>query len=509
MRIKRAVVLIGGLVWFSVSGCGGANGNDDSTAKGGGSSLAGQKPTASGGSGATGGAGMGDTRPGTSGRTNQGGTATNGGRSGGGTGVNGGTSASGGTVNEGGTSANGGAHGGTTGNECGGSSAGGAAPNGSPPWSIRMSDTVLSRHPNAVRLNADPASTWGYTQGFAFTALDLVYRKTQDKKYWDYIVSYYEGMIDNQGKIGGYYNMGEYNLDSIAPGKALKIVFDETKKAKFQTALDTLRQQLRDQPRNSLGGFWHKKRYPNQMWLDSLYMGAAFLARYGLETEDNAGVDQAILQFTLLEEHARDPKTGLLYHAWDESRAEQWANPQTGTSPAFWGRAMGWYAMALVDTLEVLPESHPKRPDLLAILTRLLTAISAVVDPQSGVWYQVMDQGSRQGNYLESSASSMFAYVLLKASRLGYVDKTYRDLGRRAFEGVVKTFIRVEGSGDLTLTNGCLVAGLGPDPQVPGRYRDGSFDYYVNEKKGDNPTQGIPAFILAALEYESDPCAPN
>lgn len=505
MRIKRTVVLTWGLLCFSMSGCGGGDGADDSTPKGGGSSLAGQKSTTGGASGATGGAGTGGTRAG----TNQGGTATNGGTSSGGAmSVDGGTSASGGTANEGGTAANGGTHGGAAGSECGGSNPGDTAPNGSP-WSLQMSDTVLRRHPNAVRLNADPAPTWSYSQGFTFTALYLVHRKTQDKKYWDYIVSYYEGMIDNQGKIGGYYSMGDYNLDLIAPGKALKIVLDETKKEKFQTALNTLRQQLRDQPRNSAGGFWHKKRYPNQMWLDSLYMGPAFLARYALETGDSAGVDQAILQFTLMEEHARDPKTGLLYHAWDESRAERWADPETGTSPSFWGRGMGWYAMALVDTLEVLPESHPKRPALLAILTRLLTAISAVIDPQSGVWYQVLDQGSRQGNYLESSASSMFAYTLLKASRLGYVDKTYQDLGRRAFQGVVKTFIRVDGSGNVTLTNGCLVAGLGPDPQVPGRYRDGSFEYYANEKRGDNPTQGIPAFILAALEYEMDPCAKN
>jgi unsaturated rhamnogalacturonyl hydrolase len=368
-------------------------------------------------------------------------------------------------------------------------------------WSVRMADSVLKRYPNATKLNSIGSPNWNYTQGFTLTALDAVYRITKNQKYWNYVVAYYDGTIDGQGKIGGGYSMDEYSLDLITPGRALRIVLAETAKEKFRTALQTLRSQLRNQPRNSVGGFWHKKRYPNQMWLDSVYMGPLFHLQYGLDTKEQAAVDEAILQFTLLQEHTRDTKTGLYFHGWDESRKEKWSNPTTGTSASFWGRGVGWYAMALVDVLESLPESHPKRPALLAILTELMTAIRNVADPQSGVWFQVLDQGSREGNYLESSASCMLCYAVLKSARLGYVDETFRELGRRSFDGIIKQFIRVQNSGEVTITNGCLGAGLGPDP-LTGNYRDGSFTYYATERKGDNATQAVPAFILASLEYE-------
>lgn len=368
-------------------------------------------------------------------------------------------------------------------------------------WSVRMANSVLRRYPNATRLNSTGSPSWNYTQGFTLYALDAVYQKTSNRNYWDYISAYYDGLIDGFGKIGGGYSMDEYNLDLIMPGRALRIVLAESAKEKFQKALQSLRSQLRNQPRNGLGGFWHKKRYPNQMWLDSVYMGPLFLLEHGQDTGDESAVDEAILQFTLLQEHARDPKTGLYFHGWDESRKEKWSHPETGTSASFWGRGMGWYAMALVDGLEILPDTHPKRPILLSLLTQVLTAVRHVTDPQSQVWYQVLDQGARDGNYLESSASCMFCYTFLKSARLGYVDVTYREQGLQAFEGILKQFIRVESSGDVTITNGCLGAGLGPDP-LTGKYRDGSFTYYVTERKGDNATQAVPAFILASIEYE-------
>lgn len=367
-------------------------------------------------------------------------------------------------------------------------------------WSVRVADSVLKRDPNSLTLQGK-VPTWNYTQGFMFTALEALYQTTKDKKYWDYIVAYYEGIIDARGHIGGGYNVDEYNLDCITPGKALMAVHDATGKTKFRSALQVLRTQLRDQPRNSLGGFWHKQRYPHQMWLDSLYMGPTFLAQYGNALGEDAAVDEAILQFTLLDKHGRDPKTGLLFHGWDESRRQKWSDPATGLSPNLWGRGMGWYVMALVDTIEVVPENHPKRVQLIAILRRLLKAVHNVQDPTSAVWYQVLDQGSRVGNYLESSASCMFAFAMLKASRLGFVDASYRDVGRRAYEGILKEFIRVNDSGEVDITQGCLGAGLGPDPQS-GKYRDGSFEYYINERRGNNATQAVPAFILASLEYE-------
>jgi unsaturated rhamnogalacturonyl hydrolase len=197
-----------------------------------------------------------------------------------------------------------------------------------------------------------------------------------------------------------------------------------------------------------------------------------------------------------MEKHARDEKTGLLFHGWDESKQQKWADPQTGRSPALWGRAMGWYAMGLVETLDYVPIDHPRRRELIAILQRLAEAIVKVQDAKSGVWWQVVDQPNRDGNYLEASVSTMFAFSLLKASRLGYIDAKYADAGRRAYRGILKEFV----DGD-SIRHVCQVAGLGGDPEKE-RYRDGTFDYYVNEKKRDDDPKATGPFIFASLEME-------
>ena len=209
-----------------------------------------------------------------------------------------------------------------------------------------------------------------------------------------------------------------------------------------------------------------------------------------------AAFDDVINQFVLMEKHARDEKTGLLVHGYDDSREQKWADPQTGRSRTFWSRAMGWYAMGLIETLDYLPLDHPRRGELIAILQRLAGAVVKVQDP-SGVWWQVLDQPGRQGNYLESSASSMFSFVLLKASRLGYIDKKYSENGRRAYAGILKEFIE----GD-DITRAVAGVGLGGDPNAEGRYRDGSYQYYVTEKTRTNDPKAVGAFIFASLEME-------
>ena len=180
-----------------------------------------------------------------------------------------------------------------------------------------------------------------------------------------------------------------------------------------------MRDQLKTQPRTSEGGFWHKKIYPSQMWLDGLYMGEPFYAEYAATFHEDAAFDDIAKQFILMELHSRDPKTGLLYHGWDESKQQRWADPATGHSPNFWGRAMGWYAMALVDTLDYFPQDHPQRGALLAILKRLAVAIEKYQEPKSGLWYEVLDKGSEKGNYLEASASCMFVYALARGRSRG------------------------------------------------------------------------------------------
>ncbi len=368
-----------------------------------------------------------------------------------------------------------------------------------PPWSVRMADAELARHPDPM-LQDSAAPKWDYTQGLIFSAMLATWRATGDERYWTYARKYYDGMIDAEGRIRTY-DLREFNLDRLNSGKALMEIHARTPEPRYRQALDQLRQQLREHPRTSEGGFWHKERYPSQMWLDGLYMGATFLAQYAATFNEPSAFDDVITQFVLMEQHARDAKTGLLYHAWDEKRAQKWANPATGLSPNFWGRAVGWYGMALVDTLDFIPETHPRRGELVAILQRLAQAVVKVQDPKSGAWYQVLDQGSREGNYLEASVSAMLAYALLKGARKGYLDREFAEAGRRAYDGLLREFITTAPGGGVTIAPVCQVAGLGNDPGR-GVYRDGTFEYYVNERRRDNDPKAVGPFIFASLEAE-------
>jgi unsaturated rhamnogalacturonyl hydrolase len=370
------------------------------------------------------------------------------------------------------------------------------------PWSVRMADSVMARTPDAMMLDATEAPRWEYTPGLVLKALLDVQQRTGEQRYWTYAKSYYDGMIDAQGNIRGGYAKEDYNIDRINPGKPLFLLYEKTRDEKYRLAIERLRQQMREHPRTAAGGFWHKKRYPHQMWLDGLYMGAPFLAQYASVFGEPALHDDVVKQFVVMEQKARDEKTGLLYHGWDESRQQKWADPRTGRSPAFWGRAMGWYAMGLVETLDFLPPAHPGRAELVGILGRLAEAVTRVQDPKTGVWYQVVDQGGREGNYLEASVSSMLAFALLKGARLGYLDARYGEAGRRAYAGILKEFVEVDGSGQVHIHRVCQVAGLGGDPERGERYRDGTFQYYVTERIRSNDPKAVGPFIFASLEME-------
>jgi len=364
-----------------------------------------------------------------------------------------------------------------------------------------MADSVMKRDPDPLTLDTTTGPRWEYTQGLVMKAILAVYQSSGDEKYWKYAKAYYDGLIDADGRIKTYVR-AEYNIDRINPGKPLFLLYEKTKDERYKKAIFELRQQLREHPRTKEGGFWHKKRYPYQMWLDGLYMGAPFLAQYARDFGEREAFDDVVRQFVLMEKHARDEKTGLLYHGYDESRQQKWSDPKTGRSPEFWGRAMGWYAMALVDALDFLPADHAGRPVLIAILGRLAEAVTRVQDPKSGVWYQVLDQGAREGNYLEASVSTMLSYALLKAARLGYVDAKYGDAGRRAYAGILKEFVETDAAGVVTLTRVCQVAGLGGDPEKGEAYRSGTFDCYVKERIRSNDPKGVGPFILASLEME-------
>lgn len=377
----------------------------------------------------------------------------------------------------------------------------GGVASAAPPWSVRMADSVMKRTPDPLLLDVADTPKWEYTQGLVLKAIFEVGQRTGDERYWKYARAYYDGMIDAQGKIRTY-SLEEYNIDRINPGKPLFLLFEKTRDERYRKAIERLRRQLREHPRTSEGGFWHKKRYPYQMWLDGLYMGAPFLAQYGKVFDEPAAFDDVVEQFVLMEKHARDEKTGLLYHGWDESRQQKWADPETGRSRSFWGRAMGWYAMGLVEALDFLPASHAGRRPLIAILDRLAGAVTRVQDAKSGVWYQVLDQGGREGNYLEASVSSMLSFALLKGARLGYVDAKYGEVGRRAYEGILEEFVEVDRDGLVSIHRACQVAGLGGDPERE-RYRDGTYEYYVKERIRSNDPKAVGPFIFASLEMEA------
>jgi unsaturated rhamnogalacturonyl hydrolase len=365
------------------------------------------------------------------------------------------------------------------------------------PWSVRMAESFMREHPVAIAYADDPRSDkWTYEQGVVLEALHQLWRTTGDAKYLEYIRRNIDRFVGADGRIRTY-EYGTFNLDNIPTGRQLLTLFRETHDPRYRAAADTLRKQLRNQPRTPSGGFWHKKIYPDQMWLDGLYMAEPFYAEYTKAFGDSLAWNDIGRQFELMEMHARDSVTGLLYHAWDESRLQRWADPSTGRSPNFWGRAMGWYAMALVDVLDFFPEEHQQRRDLIEILRRLADALVRYRDPSSGLWFQVVDQGTRLGNYLESSASGMFVYAFAKGARKGYLDRKFYAMARESFSGLLKTMVRVDSAGGIELHQACAGAGLGGNP-----YRDGSYEYYVNERQRTNDLKAIGPFIMAALQLE-------
>lgn len=358
------------------------------------------------------------------------------------------------------------------------------------PLAVRMADAVIARNPIVHK-------EWDYTAGVVLLALDELGRRTGRRAYADYVRRNIDAVVLPDGRIRTY-ELAEFNLDQIAEGRVLFSLYQTTRDERYRKAIELLREQLRRQPRTSEGGFWHKQVYPHQMWLDGIYMAAPFLAQYAVTFGDSAALSDVTKQILLVARHTRDSKTGLYYHGWDESRTQIWADSLTGRSPNFWGRALGWYAMALVDVLDYLPPTHPDHAAVAGVLRDLATAVAAVQDPVTGLWYQVLDQPGRKGNYHEASASSMFAYALAKGVRKGYLGAAFRTSAQRGFDGIVRNLVRVDADGMPSLDRIVAVSGLGGKQQ-----RDGSFEYYVREPVVSNDYKGVGPFILASIELES------
>jgi len=372
------------------------------------------------------------------------------------------------------------------------------------PWSQRMLATIMTNNADSLAyVKEGKDARWEYEMGVILQATEQVWYRTADDRYFQYIQKNMDRYVSADGDIRTY-KKSNYNIDYITPGRSLLLLAQQTLpgKEKYKKAADLLRQQLAEHPRTKEGGFWHKKIYPNQMWLDGLYMAEPFYAEYTRVYGPAAGTadrdfNDIINQFVWMEAHARDPKTGLLYHGWDESREQKWANKETGQSPNFWSRAMGWYAMALVDVLDQIPTTYPRRAELIAILNRTMPAIVKFQDPASGCWYQVTNRLGDKGNYLEASGTGMFVYAIAKGVRMGYLPASMMTAARKGYEGMLQHFISTDAQGMVHLEKTVLVSGLGGNP-----YRDGSYEYYLSEKLRQDDLKGVGPFIMASVEME-------
>lgn len=362
-------------------------------------------------------------------------------------------------------------------------------------WSEKMANTVMTIWKDSVEMEKKgrPAS-WSYFTGVVLEGMTNIWRRTGKEIYFSYVQKNMDRFVTEKGFIKGY-KKEYYDLDQVKNGRILLTLYKATHQEKYKKAAMLLRDQLKTHPRTHEGGFWHQHIYPYQMWLDGLYMAEPFYAEYAATFNEPANFDDIANQFIYMENHARDPETGLLYHGWDEARQQKWADKETGLSASFWGRAMGWFGMALVDVLEYFPENHPKRPAILAILKRFSTAIAKVQDPSSGVWYQVLDRPKGEGNFKEASASNMFVYTLAKGVRLGYLPSKFKRTATKGFEGIINTFIETTADGQVNLKGTVVVAGLDDN-------RDGSYAYYLSERVKTNDPKGVGAFLLASNEIE-------
>ncbi|MBF4488203.1 glycoside hydrolase family 88 protein [Flavobacterium sp. CSZ] len=362
-------------------------------------------------------------------------------------------------------------------------------------WSERTALTILNTYPKASQIDGTKKPKWDYKMGLVLFAFEKLYQKTNHKKYFNYIKEYADELIDAQGNITDY-NIKDYNIDCVNPGKLLFNLYDQTKDNRYKKVIEQLRAQIESQPRTASGGFWHKGIYPNQMWIDGLYMAEPFYTQYTVRYEKGKALDDIAQQFELAQNHLVDQKTALVYQAWDESKEIAWANPETGTSPTIWGRAIGWYMMALVETLDYYPKTNPNFKKLAGYLNQIA---KSVVEHKSatGLWYQVADKPDLKDNYLESSCSAMIIYSLAKGADKGYISSDYKKVAQKSFDAFIATFVKKDKNGEIVISNVSSSVGLGGKP-----FRDGTNQYYTNSKAKDNSSPALAAFLLSAIELK-------
>jgi unsaturated rhamnogalacturonyl hydrolase len=356
-------------------------------------------------------------------------------------------------------------------------------------------ERVLKAWPDGKIDTVKHPDEWSYEHGVLLDGMVAEWRATGDGRLFKYVQATVDRSVDANGVIhfdkGAAFPKDAHSLDDIEMGRSVVVLYRVLRKPQYYTAAKFLHDQVLAQPKNDSGGYWHKGIYPNQMWLDGAYMAEPFMASYARTFDDPNGMDRVAEQLLLMDTKMRDRQTGLLRHGWDESKKMGWADAKTGLSPEVWGRAMGWYAMAVMDVLERMPASDPQRAALEEAAQRTMAAVVRFQDGESGLWWQVMDKGGKPGNFLEASASCMFTYALAKGVRIGVLPAPMERNALRGWQGIQAKFVKPDG----TLTGTVKVAGLGGTP-----YRSGTYDYYIGEATGDNDAKGVGAYLLALSE---------
>ena len=350
---------------------------------------------------------------------------------------------------------------------------------------------------NIEKAKAGKKSGWDYIDGCMIMALLEIYSTTKEPKYLNFSDYYEDYRIKEDGTIDGY-NKKDWNLDNINGAKNLITLYQLTKKKKYRKAAAKIFQQILEQPRTNEGNFWHKDIYPNQVWLDGLYMALPYYMEYEVLYHKSQNIDDVYNQFFNVYKYMRDSETGLYYHGYDSSKSIFWANKETGLSQNFWLRSLGWYSMSLLDTLNKAGDKGSENWNKLKNIFIELCKSMLKFQDESGMWWQVPNYPNRGKNYLETSGTAIYAYSLLKGYRTGILeDAIYRDAGKKAFEGICDKYLKTK-DGKLSLGGICLVAGLGPESKPN---RDGSFEYYMCEQIVEDDAKGVGPFILAYNEY--------
>lgn len=346
----------------------------------------------------------------------------------------------------------------------------------------------------SIRQGKKPS--WNYIDGCMITALLCASEITGETKYADFAEKFIDYYVFDDGSIRGY-SKEKFNLDDVNEGKVLFELYEKTGKEKYKKAIFLLESQLEEQPRTNTGNFWHKLIYPNQIWLDGLYMGQVFSTLFK-KYFGNKDYSDVVNQFKNVRKLMFDENKKLYYHGCDCSKTAFWADKETGRSKSFWLRAIGWFCISLIDNIDYIDDEGAKA-ELVKIFAEAIDGISQYVDSETGMYYQVVDQGGREGNYLETSGSSMIAYAMMKGARLGVIDKKYAEMGRKTFDGICKKYLSISEDGDLNLGGICLVAGLGPEDN---KRRDGTFEYYISEPVVENDAKGVAPFVLCYTEVK-------